>query len=168
MRNALLHYSPLTCKGYGPDILEDVPTQDLIDASIGLTPGDAICLKRSAQEWWMDESKKWPHIHHILHSQPSTPMLQTTGPFNDDAATFQFDEQSDAVPEEDRSVSYHTNWPDRGGKRWWAGPLLHGHTRPDDEHTEYFNEAWQEWMGIPCSFTAPTQPGEQLHPDDEF
>jgi len=43
--DALLHYSPLTCKGYGPDILEDVPTQDLIDASIGLTPSDAIRLK---------------------------------------------------------------------------------------------------------------------------
>ena len=102
---------------------------------------------------------------HILHSQQSTPTPQTTGPHNDDTTAFQFDDRSDIVHEEDRSVSYRTNWPDGGGK---AGPLLHGHACPDDEHTEYFDEVWQEWMGIPCGFTAPTQPGEQLQPDNEF
>ena len=50
VRNATTYEDSLDREGYGPDILSLVEDKALIEC--GLTPGDAICLKRGANEWW--------------------------------------------------------------------------------------------------------------------
>jgi hypothetical protein len=163
VRDALVYLSPMSRKGYGPDILAEVPVPDLTDPTIGLTPGDAIRLKRGSVDWWSEESKKTrnpkrPRSHTIL-----TPL------FPDERHTEQNQLQPEAEQLPDNSISYHIEYPDGGGKRWFAGPLLRrGRPRDDDKITEYFDKARKEWLPIPVGFTAPLEPGEELDPFDDM
>jgi len=160
VRDAMVYLSPMSRKGYGPDILADVPVSDLTDPSIGLTPGDAIRLKRGSVDWWSEESKKTfkrPRARTILSNLPAHT------PFTPDNEG----EQS-RVNAHDNSISYRIEYPDGGGKRWFAGPLLHGRQRENDDITEYFDEARKQWVRIPLGFTVPLEPGEEIDPFDEF
>ena len=48
-------------KGYGPDILADVETSELVE--IGIPPGDVLQLKRAAPVWWTSTDAKCQHTN---------------------------------------------------------------------------------------------------------
>jgi hypothetical protein len=74
--------SLLKCKGYGPDILSEVPNSDL-----GIPPGNIIQLKKGSEVWWKKTKKDQPHnfkIHFFSNLHTSTrrqkKMKKTTQP----------------------------------------------------------------------------------------
>ena len=64
VRDANAYEEALACEGYGPDILPYVEDKVLLEC--GLTPGDAICLKRGAAEWWNSSDAKWAEFRSKL------------------------------------------------------------------------------------------------------
>jgi len=159
VQDALMYLGPLSQKGYGPDILAEVSVPDLTDPSIGLTPGDAIHLKRGSGDWWSAESKKKrPRAHTILTSDTEPAAMP---------AHFS-NGQSSTKQQHDDSISYHIEYPDGGGKRWFTGPLLRGRACINDNITEYWDDTCGKWVPIPPGFTALTEPGEELDPFEVF
>ena len=49
--------SPLGHKGFGPDILSQIPDASL--TALGLSDGDALHLKNGSQKWWNGPNVKW-------------------------------------------------------------------------------------------------------------
>ncbi|KAF5328393.1 hypothetical protein D9619_013340 [Psilocybe cf. subviscida] len=54
--DALGYHDSLLDKGYGPDILPEIANNDLVEC--GITPGDAVRLKRGASNWWNSSEAK--------------------------------------------------------------------------------------------------------------
>lgn len=54
--DATMYEHRMKMKGYGPDILGDVETSDLVE--IGIPPGDVLRLKRAAPVWWSSADAK--------------------------------------------------------------------------------------------------------------
>ena len=48
--------SPLGHKGFGPDILSQIPDASL--TALGLSEGDALHLKNGSQKWWNGPNAK--------------------------------------------------------------------------------------------------------------
>lgn len=60
--------------GYGPDIIDAVPTRDLVKET-GMTPGDALRLKRESPGWCSVEN------HHVIQMnvQPEAARVEDSG-----------------------------------------------------------------------------------------
>jgi hypothetical protein len=55
------HEWPLRDKGFGPDILQLVKTEDL--TALGMTCGDAMHLQQGAQAWWIGPAARTSSKH---------------------------------------------------------------------------------------------------------
>ena len=68
--NALAYEAQMCLKGFGPDILDLVSQDSLVN--LGITPGDAIHLQNNAPKWWNGShaKQKWSGLKANQQIQP--------------------------------------------------------------------------------------------------
>lgn len=69
IKNAMTYEASLELNGYGPDILSSVNDDAIV--ACGITPGDAIHLKRGAEQWWRSPEAK--RVRTVVPRPPSPP-----------------------------------------------------------------------------------------------
>ncbi|KAJ3720017.1 hypothetical protein C8R42DRAFT_643309 [Lentinula raphanica] len=125
---ATLHRAVLEKAGYGPDIL-DLVSDDALTA-LGLTPGDAIRLKREAPIWW------------------NGPLAKRKLDIADD--TF-------PGPSKKPRVQFEKRWKDGSGAARYMGTL--GETNGFDDDNDdcdwfFFSDATNSFLPVPRGYAA--------------
>lgn len=155
--NVLSYESAMQAHDYGPDILHLVEEASLCD--IGLTAGDAICLKAGSLTWWNSpNSRKRDWEDDVGNPEDLTPTAH--------------DSES---PSPNKKVRFERRWFDivtgeRAGAHRFYGPCL-GPANPDadntpasnlDTHLEtwFYCEAREGWAIIPQGMVAVTDDDE--------
>ena len=75
--------SPLHCKGFGPDILSQVPDSSLV--GLGLSEGDILHLKNGSQKWWNGPNAK----HKLSEAEAHKVKKKATANHNDEDDSFE-------------------------------------------------------------------------------
>ncbi|KAJ6517589.1 hypothetical protein DFH09DRAFT_1429056, partial [Mycena vulgaris] len=107
--------TPMRRNGYGPDILHLVEDRDLMD--IGITKGDAICLKAGAQAWWNgpEANKK------CLYGE----MSEADSAGSSFGRKFTRPSDIQATPPS-KKVSFERRWDDGGAERFYGPRIVEG------------------------------------------
>ncbi|KAJ3720857.1 hypothetical protein C8R42DRAFT_539030, partial [Lentinula raphanica] len=127
--HATLHQYALESAGYGPDILDVVNDSAL--TAIGLSPGDAIRLKREAPIWWNGP----------LAKRKLTPADQAETP---------------PEPSKKRRVQLEKRWKDGSGAARYMGSIGESDDIDDNDECDwfYFSDATESFLPIPCGYAA--------------
>ncbi|KAI6016744.1 hypothetical protein EDC04DRAFT_2903047 [Pisolithus marmoratus] len=143
VHHAMSYKSALELHGIGPDILPDV--SDKLLADLGLSAGDAICLKKGSTTWWNGPDPKQKRSNALTSGTPSpaakcsnTQDLRPAQVFyekqfhNGGGGHFSAppmrknDDDSGSPPEQDFDLFYHCETL----KQWL--PVLHGYSVDED------------------------------------
>jgi hypothetical protein len=132
VQHALDYEEALAKERYGPDILEHLSDDALVNPPIAIPRGDVIRLKRGCTDWWKGQRKR----QHVTVSPPP-PQQSSTG-------------------KPDNVVNYEIRYPEGLGKaRYFGPPMRQGEPAEADSWTFYFNEAVQGWAPVPPGYCAP-------------
>ncbi|KAJ3752015.1 hypothetical protein EV360DRAFT_89155 [Lentinula raphanica] len=127
--HATLHRYALESARYGPDILDVVNDSAL--TAIGLSPGDAIQLKREAPIWW-------------------------NGPLAKCKLTLA--DQAETPPElsKKRRVQLEKHWKDGSGAAQYMGSIGESDDIDDNDECDwfYFSNATESFLPIPHGYAA--------------
>jgi len=130
---------------YGPDILSEVPDEDL--TSLGIPKGDVRRLKNGSLKWFHSSDAK------RKHGELDGPDIHRTLSRGDE--TFGMDGR----PE--KHVRYERRWPDGGCSTFHGPPMIEGESTTSDMETVYWDEGIRKYVPVPQGYTV-IQPSDEL------
>lgn len=169
VQNASEFESPLRRKGFGPDILSQIPDASL--TALGLSEGDALRLKNGSQKWW-----NGPKAKRKL-SEVEERELKRKHDRDFDHNPFSFGSPlSHGTPDPDPEPQCHYEYrfPGGGGTRYNGPPMHQGRRFPRNDRTSYWDQAQKQMLPIPAGYCAPApdgyipEEGEPNERDDDY